>query len=179
MYKKPQIINIENRFIPIILTKTTTKYTEMIGVQGIIQIKQNNNDPTSLRSIINTAKEDIIDVYNQMTKTAVMDRTRQDYVKQCINLIEQFSDQIGVKPKKVRQTPMLLDKFGLTYHDKSITLNAYLQYMNDDIIENTIYHELCHVYTIEHYGTMEHDEHFYEQLYKKYPEELNNAILKS
>ena len=179
MQQTPQMININGTTIPILLTKTSTKTTQVIGVQGLIQIKQNKDDIVSLRTILIENADMILDIFNSMSKKIVLNREWKEYINMCKYYVDEYTKELGIKPVRVRQRPLLIDRFGKTYKDGSITLNSYMMYMNEDIIKNTIWHELCHVYTLEKYGTMKHDDVFYSKLYEKYSKEENEKILNS
>ena len=177
MEGKIQTININNEKIPVIFTNSQAMKSQMIGVQGLVQIKKGKTDERTLRQILIDNKENILDVYSQMTKKAVLDRSYEEYIGICQKYIDRYVDELEVSPTKIRQTPMLIDHFGIAYWDtSSITFNSYMQYMNEALIENTVYHELCHIYTWEKYHTMNHDSDFYNILYKKYTKEENEEI---
>lgn len=172
-----QTITLQNQTIPINMATTQTKQpTQLIGVQGIIQIRKNQQDNRTLRTILTQNKQQIIQTYNNMTKKAILNRTKEQYQEICQKYIEQYTKQLQITPNKIRHTPMLLTYLGKAYVNNTMTLNTLMQYMTEPLIENIIYHELCHLYTLKHNGYMKHDKPFYDILYQRYTKEENKQI---
>ncbi|MBO7210056.1 MAG: M48 family metallopeptidase [Methanobrevibacter sp.] len=165
---EPKIINVENNKIPVILTTTGTKHTQIFATQGLVQIKKNKHEKRTLRRIIEDHKDVVLHEYLLMTKKAVLDRSEEEYKEICNNYIDQFSKELNVTPTRVAHRPILIDTFGTTRKNGVVTLNYYMRYMEEELIKYCIYHELCHLYTWKNYNTMYHDKDFYDVLYRRY-----------
>lgn len=166
-----QTITINNYEIPLIITEATnTDKNTLIATKGMINIHHGKKDPRTLRTVISGIVDEILRIYLSLETPMVM-RTKEEYLAVCQKYIEKYQKILDIIPDKIRQTEMRLDHLGYAYKNNSITLNAHMQYMSEEVIEYTICHEFCHLYTLHNYRTFKHDEDFYNTLRQFYSEE--------
>ena len=177
--KNLQIINIENNEVPIIHIKTNCKKSHLFGVQGIVTIVQSSKQELPLRTVINEQKEVILDCYKSMTKPVILDRSEDEYLKLCQKYIDHYTKKLDITPKKIRHNYIKTDHLGWAYINNTITYNMYMRYMTEEQIKLTIYHELCHIYTLQKFGTFEHNQEFFDILYKEFTPEEEAKILQN
>lgn len=179
MDDKIQIVNIENNQIPIIKIKTNNKTGQLFGSQGIICMIQPFYDNQTLRPLIQKNKPEILNIYNNMTKPVNTERTENEYLEMCQEYIEYYQDKLQVYPDKIRHKYIKPDHLGWAYANNTITYNKYMRYMTKERIKLTIYHELCHLYTLKYNQTFGHNEDFYNILYREFTPEEEIEIQKN
>lgn len=171
-----KIVNVGNTQMPFIFTETNMEQSEIIAIQGIMNLNHGKKDERSVRTLMSENKDNILKMYNHMQKKPV-ERSEKEYLEICDKYINTYQAILHVKPDKIRQTPMKLTHLGWAYKNNTITLNKYLMYMNEDIIQHVICHEMCHIFTLNYCDTFKHNDDFYEVFRKFYTEEEEKAIL--
>lgn len=177
MDNKIQLVNIKKNQVPIIYMKANTERGFLFGIQGIVAMIQPKKEYNSLRTLIQQNKAAILNCYSSMTKKPNLKRTEEEYLDICQGYIEYYQDKLQVFPKKIRHKYIKPDHLGWAYVNNTITYNKYMRYMSEDRIRLTIYHELCHLYTLKYNNTFSHNEDFYNILYREFTPEEENELL--
>lgn len=171
-----KIYTINNTKVPIIYTTTIKKESMMFGVQGMINIIINKTDDKTFEYILERYSKKIVSIYQNMTKKTVK-RSEEEYDDICAKYFIKYEKELNVEAEDIIHAPFDLMHLGWAYGDGTIILNSNMRYMQEETIELTIYHELCHLYTLKNYGTFQHNEEFYDILYQKFPKEEVERIM--
>lgn len=163
-----KLYNIKGTQVPIIYTSTIKKESCIFGTLGIINIILNKNDGKQLEYVLENYSDNILKTYNSMNKKVIL-RTMEEYDDICAKYFIKYEKQLNVEAMDIIHAPFDLMYLGWAYRDHSIILNSNMRYMQEEVIKLTIYHELCHLYTLDNYGTFEHNDDFYNILYKEFP----------
>lgn len=167
-----KMFNIKGQDIPVIMTEHNEEGSEIFATMGIINIDKCRDNPMTREEIVEKFSDIIYDGYQRMTKP-IIHRSYDEYVDICTDCFLEFEKKLNVESKEIIHVPFVLDHLGWALDDYTIVLNSYMQYMEEEVIRYVIYHELCHLYTLKYNNSFEHNEDFYNILYKEYtPEEV-------
>ncbi|MBR0472602.1 MAG: M48 family metallopeptidase [Methanosphaera sp.] len=171
-----KIYNIKGNEIPIVDVTTEDEYGCLYSTLGLVCIELSTHQDITLERVLEKKSDLIISAYNGTNKQVVQ-RSDEEFEELVFKYFDKYEKILGLEAKKLYIYPSSLKSLAWAYNDNEIELNHYMKYLEEEIIELTIYHELCHLYTLKHYGTFEHDEDFYNMLYKEFPKEEVERIM--
>ncbi len=164
-------VNIKGTRVPFVLSYTKGT-SNVYAVHGLINYDKSKKETRTLEDIVKTYPDELLDLYNNMSKKAV-NRSYEEYIDICTKYLMKYEKQLEVESKKIIHSRFGIDYLGFAYDNYTISFNNCMQYLEEDIIRLTVYHELCHLYTLKYNNSFSHNEDFYNILYQEFtPEEV-------
>lgn len=174
MFKKYNINGIE---LPIIDTKIESKEGYIYITQGIICMEIPEKCKKTIEEIIEKNKDLIFEIYTKNEKKKIINRSEEEFNELIMKYFDKYTKKLNVKPKQIYIAPLNMRHLALAYNDYDIEINSYMKYMEEEVIQLTIYHELCHLYTLKYNNTFTHNEDFHNILYKEFTKKEEKRIM--
>ncbi|MDK2864732.1 MAG: hypothetical protein PWP37_924 [Thermotogota bacterium] len=102
-------------------------------------------------------------------KLMLENRNMEDFKKIVYDLVEKYSKELKVKPRKIFFRKMKT-RWGSCSGRNNITINSLLRFLPDELIEYIIYHEMCHILEKNHGKT------FWRMVHQKFPDSEDKKL---
>lgn len=147
------------------------KYLRLEVMPGVVRIVlPPNYDEEFARKLVKKRKEWILKKHYLLEealklsgKLRIEERNLEDFKKDVLDLIEKYSKDLGVSPRKVFFRHMNT-RWGSCSGTGNITINSSARFLPGDLVEYIVYHELCHL--VER----KHNERFWSLVSRKFPD---------
>ncbi|RLJ03690.1 MAG: hypothetical protein DRP08_03240 [Candidatus Aenigmatarchaeota archaeon] len=149
------------------------KYPRLEVMPGIVRIilpLNLNYDEEFARKLVKKHKDWILKKHSLLEealkvseKLPIEKRSIEDFKKEVLMLVEKYSKELGVSPRKVFFRRMK-SRWGSCSGARNITVNSLARFLPKDLVEYIVYHELCHL--VER----KHNERFWALVSRKFPD---------